>query len=258
MSAPDGLVFAVARNAIPHAAVELARAAWGDIDRAERPSTSRRQAAGPIDLAAIQRWRPDVVSLEPVSPTSARLRLADGRVLRQVFSNPVHSHVAGFTVSRYGNRAGPGRLTRRHPDRWATSLPFFHEIDRTLARMVPVVHAAMAARAATHPAWCIPRTALSTVAVNINYESRYHRDRGDFREGLSTLTVVELGTYGGGLLVLPEHRVAVDVREGDVLVFPAHRLLHGNTAITGSGKRVSFVTYLKHGLADTVNAMEGA
>lgn len=61
-----------------------------------------------------------------------------------------------------------------------------------------------------------------------------------------------------GLLVFPQHRVAVDIREGDVLFMQAHRDIHGNTPIVGDGKRLSIVTYLKHGLADTVNACEVA
>lgn len=119
---------------------------------------------------------------------------------------------------------------------------------------MPEVHSRMAERAASHPSWCIPGTALSTVAVNVNYASHYHRDSGDFRDGYSTLSVVEVGDYSGGLFVLPEHRIAVDVRGGDVLLVQSHVDVHGNTPISGTGKRLSFVTYLKHALAGTINA----
>lgn len=243
--------FAFVKDALRFSGVNAART-WIDIDEHEPPSTSRRRAAGELDLARFQAWRPDVVALEPVSPTSARIRLADGRTLRQVFCNPVRSYVAGYTVSRFGNRANVAKLTKRYPDRWADSLPFFHEIDRALARIMPGAHGRMVKRAASHPAWRIT-DALSTVAINVNYASHYHRDTGDFKDGVSTLSVV--GDFGGGLLVFPEHRVAVDIQPGDILFMRAHVDVHGNTPVT-RGKRVSFVTYLKHGLADTVNAME--
>lgn len=245
--------FAFVKDAISDTAVDAARA-WFDIDEHEPPSTSRRRAAGELDLARFKAWRPDVVALEPVSPTSARVRLADGRVLRQVFCNPVRSYVAGYTVSRFGNRAGAAKLTRRYIDRWNASRPFFEAVDRALLRILPRAHERMTARAATHPAWRIT-DALSTVAINVNYASHYHRDTGDFKDGVSTLSVV--GDFDGGLLVFPGHRVAVDIRPGDVLFMRAHVDVHGNTPVT-RGRRVSFVTYLKHGLADTVNAMEAA
>lgn len=248
--------FKLVRRALSAAAIEAARAAFADIDIIERPSLSRRAAAGEIDAAAFAAIRDDVVAVERVSPTSGRLVLRDGRTLRQVMSNPVRSYVAGYTVSRYGNRAQPGRVTRRHAARWEAAAPFFATLDGVFRRTMPDVYVRHLARLNRHPHWRIGWTAFSTVAINVNYASRFHRDTGDFKDGVSTVSVVEIGPYTGGLLVFPEHRVAVDIREGDVLFMRAHVDVHGNTPVVGDGKRLSLVTYLKHGLADTVNAME--
>jgi hypothetical protein len=48
--------------------------------------------------------------------------------------------------------------------------------------------------------------------------------------------------------VFPLYRVAVDIRDGDLLCNQSHIDLHGNMAVTPltpGAKRVSFVTYLK-------------
>lgn len=176
-------------------------------------------------------------------------------------SNPVLSFLAGYGVDRFTKTARPNLLTNRFPDRWARSLPFFRAVDAVLAAEMPGIHALHAVRAATHPRWTIPGTALSTVTINVDYESRYHLDTGDFRDGFSTLTVVEIGSYTGGLFVMPAHRIAFDVRAGDVLICQSHREVHGNTPIVKASpgaRRISFVTYLKHALGDAVNRLDPA
>ncbi len=253
-------VFVFRRRAVLAEAVALARSSWQDVATFARPSVTRRAAAGPVDLEAFKAIRPDVVGLVPLTSTTAHLKLADGRVLRQPMSNPVLSFLAGYGVDRFTKTARANLLTNNHPVRWTRSVPFFHAVDAVHAAELPAVHAVHLERIeARHPAWRIPQTALSTVTINVNYESRYHHDTGDFRDGYSALTVVERGAYDGGLFVLPGYRVAVDVREGDVLLCQSHVDLHGNTRMvkrTEDAQRLSFVVYLKHSLADAVNRLQ--
>jgi hypothetical protein len=248
LSSGGRMVFLFLRGVLAPSVIARARAFMG-IDTAEPPSLSRRGAAGLTSVDALRSVFPHIASIAPVSPTSARVVVEDDRTLAQVVSNPVRSYLAGFTVSRYGNRAQPAKITKRYPRTWADALPFFQAIDETLQRYCTPAWLRMRERVACHPAWAIPGTALSTVTINVNYESRFHRDAGDFVDGYSALTVLERGAYTGGLFVLPEHRVAIDVREGDVLLVQSHVDWHGNTPIVGDGKRLSFVCYLKHGLA---------
>lgn len=252
------LVFAFRKEVIPLAAREAGRAAWGDVETLADPSVTRRAAAGAPDVEAFRRFPRfrDAVEVIPETSTTARVKFNDGRVLRQPMSNPVLSYLAGFGVDRFSKTARPNLLTNRYRDRWTRSLPFFRAVDEVLARELPHTHALHRERCALHPSWTIAGTALSTVTVNVDYESRYHVDTGDFRDGYSVLTVLEAGRYDGGLYVMPLHRVAVDVREGDALLCQSHVDLHGNTAIvkrTEDAKRISFVCYLKHALGDAVN-----
>lgn len=72
----------------------------------------------------------------------------------------------------------------------------------------------------------------------------FHIDSGDDNSGLTAITVVDEGTYEGGYFVLPRYRVAFRVGDGDVFVANS-REVHGVSALEGSGKRLSVVSYSK-------------
>ena len=48
-------------------------------------------------------------------------------------------------------------------------------------------------------------------------------------DGFSTLTVIQIGEYEGGLFVIPEYRIAIDITGGDILFCQSHKLWHGDT-----------------------------
>jgi hypothetical protein len=83
---------------------------------------------------------------------------------------------------------------------------------------------------AVHRDWLVPGTTFTTVTLNNTYSTGQHQDAGDLEAGFSTLAVARTGAYTGGLLVLGQYRLAVDMRHGDLLLFDAHTY-HGNTAI---------------------------
>ena len=61
----------------------------------------------------------------------------------------------------------------------------------------------------------------------------------------------EGGNYTGGKLILPEYRVAVNVRPGDLLLINNHFGIHGNDEIiVGDDKsdRYSLVCYFREGM----------
>jgi hypothetical protein len=256
----DGrLVFAFRKGVITTAICDRARESWGDVDTFARPSVTRRAAAGPPSIEAFRAYRDDVAELVPATATTCHLRLTDGRVLKQPMSNPVLSYLAGYGVDRFTRTARANLLTNRYPGRWVRSLGFFRAVDEVHRAVLPAVNQKQRDRVALHPAWSIPGTGLSTITINVNYESRYHLDTGDFDEGYSALTVVEIGSYDGGYFVMPGHRVAIDVREGDVLLCQSHVDMHGNAPIvkrSDDAKRISFVCYLKHALASAVNRLD--
>lgn len=97
-------------------------------------------------------------------------------------------------------------------------------------------------------------TPFTTVTVNKNFRTAAHRDAGDLHEGFSNLTVVAKGDqqWTGGYLVLPEFRVAINIRPGDLLLINNHAGIHGNTELLPpEGKtladmeRISLVCYFR-------------
>lgn len=95
-----------------------------------------------------------------------------------------------------------------------------------------------------HPSMVIDDTVFTTLTVNRNFRTAAHRDRGDFHSGLGNLAVFQdprHPEYTGGELLLPEYRIAFDVRQGDLLFVDVHQL-HANNVISGKG-RISLVCY---------------
>jgi hypothetical protein len=95
--------------------------------------------------------------------------------------------------------------------------------------------------------WMIGNSAFSTITVNRNFRTACHKDAGDLSGGRSCMTVMEEGVYRGANLVLPEFRLAVDIRMGDLIIFDPHEF-HGNTQIvpmTPKAARYSLVYYFR-------------
>lgn len=248
------LLFKFRKNAIPRRITKIAHEVYDTIDKKLPPSYTRNKAAGPVTLEKWKDFRSDIAEIIPVTATTGKLKLKNGKVLSHAYSNPVRSYTAGYNYWRYhGGKVLTTGFTKKYPEQWEKSLPFFASIYNVFRTELPHVHKLHKKQCDTHRQYCIPKTNLTTVAINVNYESSFHLDNGDLPDGFSTLTVIEVGDYEGGYLVFPRYRVAVNVREGDVLLNQSHKLYHGNSPIRKmqpDSKRISFVTYLKKKIAD--------
>ena len=151
---------------------------------------------------------------------------------------------------------------RNLPD-WETLQPPLRVIGEHLRDNVPDRWAAQMSRVMnTHDDWIIPGTPFSTVTVNNTYPTGVHTDKGDLDEGYSTIACLRRGPYTGGQLVFPAYRVAVDLRDGDLILMDAHQW-HGNVPITCpcggelrgpcktcGAERISLVSYYRTKIAD--------
>lgn len=147
----------------------------------------------------------------------------------------------------------------KHPIQWKQLLPFFQSAAGVFASCDPDRYASQMSRVAqTKPEWVISGTPFTTVTVNRNWQTAVHTDQGDLKEGLSLITAMEAGEYKGGYLVFPHYRVAVDLRNNDLMMFDSHHM-HGNTAIIGKYKqweRISCVLYFREKMVDCGTAAE--
>jgi hypothetical protein len=107
----------------------------------------------------------------------------------------------------------------------------------------------------TSPDWIIADTAFTTVTVNRwdarhDARTRVHRDDGDLPEGFGVISILNSGRYTGGELIFLKYRVAVDMREGDVLLCDVHEF-HGNAPMkeTEPGwERIACILYYRENM----------
>ena len=138
----------------------------------------------------------------------------------------------------------PTRFNMRFPVNYENTLPYFREIDSLYSQIVPEEYNKQNALT-SETLFRIGNTAFTTATVNINLQTTIHTDTGNY--GFACLTVIENGEYKGGETCFPQYGVAVNVREGDILIFNGKEY-HGNLAINGSGKRISVISYLRYNI----------
>lgn len=173
------------------------------------------------------------------------------------YANAVNSGIAGF-YDRYP-RIPYGRATSytaKHADLYEKCYPFMTTLAEKFSDLLPKRYAAQNKVAnKLDPRFRVAgeNTPFTTITVNKNFRTAAHRDAGDLSEGFSNLTVVaKEKEWEGGYLVLPEYRVAINVRPGDLLLINNHEGIHGNTEIVPpKGKtieemeRISLVCYFR-------------
>ena len=173
----------------------------------------------------------------------------DGTLSNTLTSDPVLSGNVGFYPRTQREPfCRPTAWTWRHLREWADALPFFRAVNEVFAAEPAVAHryaAQWTAATATPDERVIPGTVFSTAAVNLNFPTRVHKDRGDLPEGFGAMSVFRAGDYRGGVLVFPQYRIGVDLGTRDVLLSDVHQW-HGNTPLHGTEgeyARLSVVCY---------------
>lgn len=134
------------------------------------------------------------------------------------------------------------------PEKWNKLIPLIKDIDTMYKKMNPEEHKKQL-HLASQTGYRIASTAFTTVTTNVNLQTAYHRDKGDFKQGFGNLVVIERGgtPYVGGYTVFPQYGIGVDVRNCDYLSMDVHEL-HGNAPIRNMNKdtiRLSIVCYLR-------------
>jgi len=143
----------------------------------------------------------------------------------------------------------------------AYDLPREHEVlcryaecaGAELRRCVPEVYERQAeiVESQVGSCWRLPGGAFTSGIANKDNALAYHRDQGNFN---GTWNVMYAFTHDieGGLLVLPELRVAVEFDEPSVILFDGANRMHGVSKIrrkTRRGYRYTAVYYALSGMA---------
>lgn len=178
------------------------------------------------------------------------------------YANMVLSGIAGF-FDRYP-RIPYGRATAYTENNYSVyekCYPFMRQLADKFKEHLPVRYGIQnEAAAKLDPRFRVAGedTPFTTVTVNKNFRTACHRDAGDLNEGFSNLTVVaKAKNWEGGYLVLPEFRVGINIRPGDLLLINNHGGIHGNTELkppAGTSiedmERISLVCYFREKMLD--------
>jgi hypothetical protein len=175
---------------------------------------------------------------------SSLFKYEDGRISKRARSNSVSSQsIGGFDKSPQH----PCRLTywtANNLTAYETIFPLCKFISDQYFSYVPHLWLSQYEKYQKCPQeFVIPDTNFSTLTINCDFRTACHKDRGDCKDGLTCFTVKKVGEYSGGELCFPEYRIAVNVEQGDLLLFNPHEA-HCNNPIKGEG-RMSFVLYLR-------------
>ena len=230
-----------------------------EIDRLRELYQNKESTRGLVWLSALvkqddfsfENWLENVSNLSVTERKKEAHKVENKYISDTTYANQVNSGIAGW-FDRYP-RIPYGRATAytQHSfDKFKMSFPFLQTLDRGFAELLPTRHAAQREAAdKIDSAFLVPQTVFTTITVNKTFRTAAHRDAGDFTNGLSNLLVLSNnGNYSGGYLILPEVRVAVNVRPGDLLLVNNHEYIHGNTPIVTHdevAERISLVCYLR-------------
>ena len=230
-----------------------------EIDRLRELYQNKESTRGLVWLSALvkqddfsfENWLENVSNLSVTERKKEAHKVENKYISDTTYANQVNSGIAGW-FDRYP-RIPYGRATAytQHSfDKFKMSFPFLQTLDRGFAELLPTRHAAQREAAdQIDPAFLVPETVFTTITVNKTFRTAAHRDAGDFSDGLSNLLVLSNnGNYTGGYLILPEVRVAINVRPGDLLLVNNHEYIHGNTPIELTddvAERISLVCYLR-------------
>ncbi len=177
----------------------------------------------------------------------------------------VRSTVAGYFEPMGGRHpyCREAAFNQHNPERWEAIVPFLRDVAALYQKTMPERYSRqMAFVNRSHPAWIIDGTPFTTITVNNTVPAAYHQDGGDLSEGFGVMVVLRDGTYNGFELVVPEHRVAVDLHDGDVVFFDP-TLWHGNVPPHGmvgeeleDYNRISVVCYYRKGIIGCLSPAE--
>jgi len=229
--------------------IEFLRAKYGSIDNTR--GLVWLGAKVKEDEFNFDKWLNEVVEM-PVSQAKVEANeVLETYISDTTYANAVFSGIAGW-FDRYP-RIPYGRATAytQHSfEKFKLAFPFLQSLDKGFKELLPKRWAAQREAAnKIDPAFLVPGTVFTTITVNKTFRTAAHYDAGDFSDGLSNLLVLSNnGNYSGGYLVLPEIRVAINVRPGDLLLVNNHECMHGNTPIVlndDEAERISLVCYLR-------------
>lgn len=174
---------------------------------------------------------------------------------------PVRSYTAGY-FERQGGRIPCCRataFTRKETKAWSRQKLLLEHMASVMQMYAPMKYmTSIDYIKRIHPDYHVDKLPFTTTAVNLSVRAGYHRDKGDYKDGIGSIAVLMKGVCINWKLVLPEYRVALDIGDRDIILFDPH-LLHATTEGSGIGEmykdwnRISVVGYIRERLVNCLS-----
>lgn len=136
----------------------------------------------------------------------------------------------------------------KSPEKFSQIMPLVEKVNSLYKEYVPEKYAFQKSFVDKTPKdYMIGDSVFTTLTINKNFRTSCHKDAGDLPGAISCMSVIREGAYRGGILVLPDYRIAADLQMGDLILFDPHEF-HGNTQIvplTPKAVRCSIVYYYR-------------
>ncbi|TFK58372.1 hypothetical protein BDN72DRAFT_782173, partial [Pluteus cervinus] len=171
--------------------------------------------------------------------------------------HPTRAHKIGVKRVNYGQRL-PYECKDSAKDPEECELlsqivaPIVEYLEEHLPTLLPEEYPVWVTYANSLPLAGIPAAYPFTgLVINFCVSTSAHRDHND--EGLCA--VIPFGEYDGGQLCLFEPGLVLDIKPGDIVIFPSADITHFNLHF--NGERGSFVFYSDKRMADWIEGCNG-
>lgn len=241
-------LFFFRKNKIPP---KICSDAYFNLKGAASISENRGLAAGPTEYGDGATGRDDSANNVKLNDKRYRVVKQDGTLSKVHRAKKVRSGIAGFfdrnTRFPYCRQTS---FTEHHMENFQKAIPMFKYISHLFSEACPERYEAQKKVVdETNKDFVIKDTVFTTVTVNSNFQTAYHKDAGDLKEGLGNIAVLSAGKYTGGYTVMPRWDVAFNLGSGDVCFFDVHEV-HGNTKMESNlpFERMSLVCYYRQNM----------
>ncbi len=166
-------------------------------------------------------------------------------------NNPVYSNLVGYYEKPLVNykktiktqpRCRQTQFTARHKDIYSKIIPYMERISGEMAAKLPAHYGKQNQFIQKHRER-IGQSCYSTITINKNFRTAIHIDKGDFKDGIGTITTA--GDFEGGEFCLVDYKVAINVKPTDLLFVNVHKH-HANLPFEGT--RYSMVSYVRENI----------
>ena len=166
-------------------------------------------------------------------------------------NNPVHSNLVGYYEKPLVNfkktiktqpKCRQTQFSARHKELYRNIIPYMERISNEMAKKLPHHYGKQNQFIEKHRER-IGNSCYSTITINKNFRTAIHIDKGDFKDGIGTITTA--GNFTGGEFCLVDYKVAINIKPNDLLFVNVHKH-HGNLPFEGT--RYSMVSYVRENI----------